>query len=132
MSWSQQNGLTAIVYKDSAIVLDDPIGKIVTVTPLANHPALLTIGRTGDKGDAYAKSVIRDVAVWEEEITQKKMSNLHVCNGEDKKYCIRCKSINSFFDNRTLHNEMKASRNYVILNREAVFSHRGSLRGRKI
>lgn len=138
MSWSQQNGLTAIVYNDSASVLHDPIGKIVTVTPLANHLALLTIGRTGDKGDAYAKAVIRDVAVWEEEITEKKMSNLHVCNGEDEKYCIRCKSINSFFDNRTflshrtLHNEMKASRNYVILNREAVFSHRGSPRGRKI
>ena len=80
MSWSQENGLTAVIHKDSANLLRDPTGKIVT--PLTDHDTLLTIGRSSDKGDAYAKAVIRDVAVWEEEITQEKMSQLHVCNGE--------------------------------------------------
>ena len=96
MSWSQQNGLTAMVYKDSVSVLRDPIGKIVT--PSSNHHALLTIGRTGDKGDAYAKALIRDVAVWKEEIIEKKMSSLHVCNGENEKYPMRYQSIYSLFD----------------------------------
>lgn len=88
MSWSQQNGLIVIVYNDFVSVLYDLIGKIVMVMLLVNYFVLFMIGCMGDKGDVYVKVVIRDVVVWEEEIIEKKMLNLYVCNGEDEKYCI--------------------------------------------
>ena len=81
MSWSQENGLTAVIGNDSASVLRDTAGRIVT--PSKDSHTSFTIGRPIDRNSgAYAKVVVRDVAVWEEEITEKRMSKLHVCNGE--------------------------------------------------
>ena len=80
MSWSQANGLTAVIVGDTANVLRDTCGQIVT--PSTDVDTSFTIGRPNSESGNYAKCVIRDVAVWEEEITEEKMSKLHVCNGE--------------------------------------------------
>lgn len=80
MSWSQENGLTAIIVGDTSNVLRDACGK--SVTPSTDVGTSFTIGRSKSKSDEYAQCVIRDVAVWEEEITEEKMSKLHACSGE--------------------------------------------------
>ena len=80
MSWSQENGLTAVIVGHTASVLRDTTG--VIVTPSADSGTSFTIGRPNSKSGDYAECVIRDVAVWEDEITEEKMSKLHGCNGE--------------------------------------------------
>ena len=80
MSWSQENGLTAVIVGDAASVLRDTCGQ--AVTPSADVDTSFTIGRPNNKSEEYAQCVIRDVAVWQEEISEEKMSKLHVCNGE--------------------------------------------------
>lgn len=80
MSWSQENGLTAVIVGDTATVLCDTCGQVVT--PSTDVDTSFTIGRPNSKSGEYAQCVIRDVAVWEEEITEQRMSKLHVCNGE--------------------------------------------------
>lgn len=82
MSWSQENGLTAVVVGDTCNVLRDTYGKIVT--PSTDADNTFAIGRSISESGDYAECVIRDVAVWEEEITEEKMSKLHVCSGEFK------------------------------------------------
>ncbi|KAL9957163.1 hypothetical protein ACROYT_G038767 [Oculina patagonica] len=78
MSWSQENGLTAVIVGDTATVLCDTCGQVVT--PSTDVDTSFTIGRPNSKSGEYAHCVIRDVAVWEEEITEQRMSKLHVCN----------------------------------------------------
>lgn len=80
MTWSQENGLTAVIVGDTSNVLRDTCGK--SVTPSTNTDNTFTIGRSINESSEYAECVIRDVAVWEEEIAEEKMAKLHVCNGE--------------------------------------------------
>ena len=78
MSWSQENGLTAVIVGDTSNVLRDTCGK--SVTPSTDAGNTFAIGRSISKSGEYAECVIRDVAVWEEEITEERMSNLHDCS----------------------------------------------------
>ena len=80
MSWSRENGLTAVIVGDAATVLRERSGR--TVTPSAISHTSLTIGRPNGENSNYAQGAIRDVAVWEKEISEERMSSLHVCNGE--------------------------------------------------
>ena len=81
ISWSQVNGLTAVIVDDAASnVLRNASGK--TVTPSAVSHASVTIGRPNTENTKYAHGDIRDVAVWEVEINVERMKTLHVCNGE--------------------------------------------------
>jgi len=82
MGWSQENGLTAVIFGDTSHVLRDTYGK--SVTPSTDADNTFAIGRSISESGEYAECVIRDVAVWEEEITEEKMSKLHVCSGEFK------------------------------------------------
>ena len=80
MSWSQENGLTAVIVGEASNVLRDTCGK--SVTPTTDADSTFAIGRSISESGKYAECVIRDVAVWEEEITEEKMSKLHNCSGE--------------------------------------------------
>lgn len=80
MSWSQENGLTAVVVGNTSTVLRDTWGK--SVTPSTDDETTFAIGRSMSKSGEYAECVIRDLAAWEEEITEEKMSKLHICSGE--------------------------------------------------
>lgn len=80
MSWSRANGLIAVIAGDASDVLRDPNGK--TVTPPAVLHTTVTIGRPNNETAKYAQGAIRDFALWEEEISEERMSKLHVSNGE--------------------------------------------------
>lgn len=82
MTWSQENGLTAVIVGDTSNVLRDTCGK--SVTPSTSTENTFAIGRSISESGEYAEFVIRDVAFWEEEISEEKISKLHVCNGEFK------------------------------------------------
>lgn len=75
IGWSYANGLTAVIVGNAATVLYDFSGK--TVTPSAVTNGSFTIGRP-----KYFSGAIRDVAIWELEISEERMKTLHVCNGE--------------------------------------------------
>ena len=80
MSWSRENGLTAVIVGAAANVLRDLSGK--SAMPSAVLPTSLTIGRPNGENATFAQGAIRDVALWKKEISEERMSSLHVCNGE--------------------------------------------------
>lgn len=84
MSWSQGDGLTAVISGESTSVLRDTAGRIFTPKQ-ASHSSL-RIGRID--GGVHADVVLRDVAIWEDAITEERMSTLLGCNGERTKIFI--------------------------------------------
>lgn len=81
MSWSRANGLIAAIIGDvSSSVLRDPVGRTVTPSPVTHTS--MTIGRPYNKKSNYVDAAIRDVALWEEEITEDRIAKLHVCDGK--------------------------------------------------
>lgn len=84
LSWSRANGLTTVIVGYTASVLRDPNGR--TVTPTAVTHTSVTIGKPNSENAKYAEAAIRDVAFWDEEITEERMTKLHVCDGEFKMF----------------------------------------------
>ena len=77
MSWSRENGLTAVIAADTTTVLRDTTGRNVAPSN-ASHTSV-TIGQR--ENTMYAEAKIRDVAMWTEELGQERLSKLHSCNG---------------------------------------------------
>lgn len=84
LSWSRANGLTTVIVGYTASVLRDPNGR--TVTPTAVTHTSVTIGKPNSENAKYAEAAIRDVTFWDEEITEDRMTKLHVCDGEFKMF----------------------------------------------
>ena len=77
MSWSRENGLTAVIAGDTTTVLHDTTGR--NVVPSNTSHTTVKIGQ--HENTMYAEAKIRDVAVWTEEIAEERLSKLHSCNG---------------------------------------------------
>ena len=102
MSWSQGDGLTAVISGESTSVLRDTAGRIF-MPKQASHSSL-RIGRSMDidggvHADVVLRDVLRDVAIWEEAIAEERMSTLLGCNGERTKIFILQ---NAFFSSLSL------------------------------